>query len=275
MGIVNAAPDSFSEPPGSRDPERLVELGLELARDGAAILEVGGESGRTDRAAVSEEEEAARIVPVIQGLSEQGMIVSAETWRTGPARAALEAGAAMINDPSGLAEPALAELCAQSGAALVITHTRTAPKTKRFPGYDDVVRDVIDFLAERVALARELRVEEEQIVLDPGIDLAKTPAESVEVLRRLDELHVLGRPLLLAVSRKDFVGAVCGRPPRGRGAGTLAALEPALDAPGAIVRVHDVAAASDFLAVRRALRGQADAPSAPLAEHLRREETAP
>jgi dihydropteroate synthase len=113
-------------------------------------------------------------------------------------------------------------------------------------------------------------VEEEQLVLDPGIDLAKTPTESVELLRRLGELYRLGRPLLIAVSRKDFVGALCGRPPAHRGAGTLAALEPALDAPAAIVRVHDVAAAADFLAVRRALRGQAEAPAEALAEELRR-----
>lgn len=270
MGILNAAPDSFSERPSERDAGELARRGLELARDGAAIVEVGGESGRTDRPAVSEEEEAERIVPVVRRLAEEGLVVAVDTWRGGPARAAVEAGAAMVNDPSGLTDPGVAEVCAETGAALVITHTRAAPKTKRFPGYDDVVADVAELLAGRSAVACELGVEEEQLVLDPGIDLAKTPAESVEVLRRLAELYHLGRPLLLAVSRKDFIGALCGRPPACRGAGTLAALEPALDAPAAIVRVHDVAAAADFLAVRRALRGEAEAPSEPLAEELRR-----
>jgi dihydropteroate synthase len=117
-------------------------------------------------------------------------------------------------------------------------------------------------------------VSEDQLVLDPGIDLAKTPAESVELLRRLPELYRLGRPLLLAVSRKDFLGAIRGRSPARRDAGTLAALEPALDAPAAIVRVHDVAAAADFLAVRAVLRGQAEAPPEPVAEELRREAVA-
>ena len=137
----------------------------------------------------------------------------------------------------------------------MITHTRARPKTKAFPGYDDVVADVAALLGERIATAIEAGVAREALVLDPGIDLAKTPAESIEVLNRLPELYGLERPLLLAVSRKDFVGAVTGRTPAERGAGTLAALEPALAAPAAIVRVHDVAAAVDFIAVRRALLG--------------------
>ena len=143
--------------------------------------------------------------------------------------------------------------------ALVITHTRAAPKTKAFPPYGDVMADVTDLLGERSARARELGVGDEQLLLDPGIDLAKTPAESVEILRRLEELDSLGRPLLVAISRKDFVGALTGRPPRDRGAGTLGAIEPALDVAAAVLRVHDVAAAADFLAVRAALRGEVHA----------------
>ena len=270
MGIVNATPDSFSDRQGPKDPGELAERALALADQGAHIIDVGGESGRTDTSAVSEAEEAERIVPLVRRLAAAGIAVSVDTWRAGPAEAALEAGAAMLNDVSGLADLALADLCARSGAALVITHTRARPKTKAFPDYEDVVADVAGLLGERMGIAIEAGVAKEAVVLDPGIDLTKTPAESIEVLARLSELYGLERPLLLAVSRKDFVGAVTGRPPAERGPGTLAALEPALEAPAAIVRVHDVAGAVDFIAVRRALLGL-DAPDArPLAEGLRR-----
>ena len=150
--------------------------------------------------------------------------MSVDTWRAPVARAALAAGAAMINDVSGLSEPELADACAESGAALVVTHTRAAPKLKAYPDYDDVVDDVIGLLAERSAEARRRGVADDQIVLDPGVDLAKTPAESVTVLRRLDEVRALGRPLLLALSRKDFIGVITERPPSQRLAGTLAAV---------------------------------------------------
>jgi len=139
-------------------------------------------------------------------------------------------------------------------------HTRVAPKgTLLDPAaYDDVVADVVAFLGERMAVARAAGVAEEQLVLDPGPDFAKTPAQTVAVLRRLDALRVLGRPLLLAVSRKDFVGVITGRGPRERGAGTLAALDAGVRAGAAILRVHDVAAAADFLAVRAVLAGERD-----------------
>lgn len=271
MGIVNATPDSFSDPQGRKDPGALVERALALVEDGAAIVDVGGESGRTDCETIPEAEETARILPLVSALVETGVAVSVDTWRAGPAAAALDAGAAMINDVSGLAEPELATLCAAAGAALVVTHTRAAPKTKAFPGYEDVVADVADLLHERSALARQAGVPEDGLLLDPGIDLAKTPAESVELLRRLPELYALGRPLLLAISRKDFVGALTGRRPAERGAGTLAAIEPALAAPGAVLRVHDVASAADFIAVRSALRGGEGVAPGGLDEALRRE----
>lgn len=271
MGIVNATPDSFSDPQGQKEPAALTERALSQVQDGAHIIDVGGESGRTDRVAISEQEEAARVVPLVAALAAAGVAVSVDTWRVGPARAALDAGAAMINDVSGLAEPALAALCARSGAALVITHTRAAPKTKAFPEYTDVVADVLALLRDRTALALDAGVPHDGLLLDPGIDLSKTPAESVEVLRRLPELYPLGRPLLLAISRKDFVGALTGRRPAERGAGTLAAVEPALAAPAAVLRVHDVAAAADFVRVRRALREGESALDGALEEGLRRE----
>lgn len=272
MGIVNATPDSFSDPPGRRSPGDLERRALELVAEGADIVDVGGESGRTDRPPVSEDEEAERVVGLVERLVGAGLCVSVDTWRAGPARAALEAGAAMVNDVSGLADPALAELCARHGAALVITHTRARPKTKAFPAYADVVEDVAALLAERCELAVGAGAPREALLLDPGLDLAKRPDESIELLRRLPELERLGRPLLLAVSRKDFVGALTGRAPAERGAGTLGAVEPALDLAGAVLRVHDVAATADFLRVRRALRGEAEAPAPELTEPLRREE---
>jgi dihydropteroate synthase len=270
MGIVNATPDSFSDRQGPKDSEELAGLGLRLLGDGAAIVDVGGESGRTDMEAVSVDEEIARVVPVVERLAAAGALMSVDTWRGPVARAALAAGAAMINDVSGLSDETVAEACAQTRAALVITHTQAPPKTKAFPHYDDVVTSVREFLHERMAAARAAGVGEDRIVLDPGIDIAKTPAESIELLRRLPELAGLGRPLLLAVSRKDFVGALTERPPAERDAGTLAAVGAAVDGGARVIRVHDVAGTRDYLRVREALANGADS-TLQLAPGLRRE----
>jgi dihydropteroate synthase len=253
MGIVNATPDSFSDPQGEKSLDALVERARALAEAGAAIIDVGGESGRTDRAAVPVEEERARVVPLIERLAADGLRVSIDTWRAPVARAALAAGATMVNDVSGLSDVEVADACAEAGAELVITHTRVPPKVKAYPEYTDIVADVIELLSERSAVARERGVGADRLIFDPGIDIAKSPAESVELLRRLPELAELGRPLLVAVSRKDFVGALTGRAPASRDAGTLAALGVAADAGASILRVHDVAAARDYLAVRSAL----------------------
>jgi dihydropteroate synthase len=258
MGILNATPDSFSDPRGHKPLTELVGRALEQVAAGAVLVDVGGESGRTDREAVSVEEEISRVGPVVEALAAEGVTVSVDTWRAPVARAALDAGAAMINDVSGLSEPEVAEDCARRGAALVITHTRIPPKTKGFPAYADVVEDVVALLRERSKDARSRGIADEQLVLDPGIDLAKTPAESVEVLRRLPELQALGRPLLLSVSRKDFLGALTDRSPAARQAGTLAALGAAVDGGAAILRVHDVPDARDYLAVRAALNGETE-----------------
>jgi dihydropteroate synthase len=181
-----------------------------------------------------------------------------DTYKPAVAEAAIAAGAVLVNDVSGLRDPALADVCASTGAGLVLMHTRAAPKeTLLDPGtYDDVVADVAAFLRERMAVAAARGVHREQLLLDPGPDFAKTPAQTVAVLRRLDVLHALGRPLLLAVSRKDFVGAITGRPPQQRLAGTLAAVGAAVDAGAQVLRVHDVAAVRDYLAVRSVLRGE-------------------
>jgi len=274
MGIVNATPDSFSDP-GNHDPGELAERGRALAAAGAAVIDVGGESGRTDREAVPEAVEAARVVPVVERLAADGLTVSVDTWRAHVARAALEAGAQMVNDPSGLYEPEVADACADHHASLVLTHTHVPPKQKAYPAHGDVMADVRQLLGERDAQARERGVEAGRIVLDPGIDMGKTPAESIELLRRLHELSDLERPVLVAISRKDFIGALLGRAPAGRDPGTLAALEAAAIGGAAYVRVHDVAAAADYLTVRSAMRGELPvAGDLRLPEELRREPAA-
>ncbi len=260
MGIVNASPDSFSDAGAHRTLEDRVALAAELLEAGADLIDIGGESGVTGVPPVAAEEEISRVVPLIERVAgELGALVSVDTYKPAVARAAIAAGAAIVNDVSGLRDPELAEVCATTGAALVIMHTRARPKEKLLdPGLDGrVVADVELFLCERIALALERGVAFEQIVLDPGPDFGKTPAQTVDVLRALPALHALGRPLLLAVSRKDFIGAITLRPPRERLAGTLAAIGFGVDAGAHILRVHDVAEAADFLAVRAALEGQA------------------
>jgi dihydropteroate synthase len=254
MGIVNASPESFSDGAAVGGLEEQVRRALELRDAGAGIVDVGGESGVTDRAPVPEDEEIARVVPLVERLAGEGITVSVDTWKPAVARAAVAAGATIVNDVSGLRDSRLADVCAAAGAALVIAHTAAPPKEKAFPGYGDVAAEVVAFLRERVELARARGVE--RIVLDPGPDLAKTPAETVAVLRALPDVVALGHPVLLAVSRKDFVGAITSRPPHERLGGTLAAIGSGLDAGASILRVHDVAAAADYVAVRAALRGE-------------------
>ena len=273
MGIVNASPDSFSDAGAHPDLEARVRLARELLDGGADILDVGGESGITRRAPVAVDDELERVVPLVERLAgELGALVSVDTYKPAVAEAAIAAGAAIVNDVSGLRDPALAAVCARTGAALVLMHTRAAPKQRlQDPAlYDDAVADVHAFLAERMALALAHGMRDEQLILDPGPDFAKTPAQTIAVLRRLDELHALGRPLLLAVSRKDFIGALTRRGPRERIGGTLAALGHGVDAGAHVLRVHDVAQAADYLAVRAVLRGQADVdPALALDEALR------
>jgi dihydropteroate synthase len=257
MGIVNATPDSFSDADEHLTLDARVAHASTLLAAGADLLDVGGESASGHVPSVSVDEEITRVVPLIERLAGEGATVSVDTYRPAVAEAAISAGAVLVNDVSGLRDEALADVCAATGAGLVLMHTRVAPKgTLLDPGrYDDVVADVTGFLRERMAVAVGRGVDPEQIVLDPGPDFAKTPAQTIAVLRALGELGDLGRPVLLAVSNKDFVGALTGRGPRERLAGTLAAVAFGVDAGARILRVHDVAAAADFLRVRAALRG--------------------
>jgi len=276
MGVVNASPGSFSDAGSAEGVDARVAHAAALVEAGADVIDVGGESAITGRPALDAEEEIARVVPVVERVAgELGAIVSVDTYKPAVARAAIAAGAALVNDVSGLRDERLAAVCAQTGAALVVVHTRAAPKVRRedpalYGG--DAVGDVLGFLAGRLAAARTCGVGDEQLLVDPGPDFTKTPAQTIEVLRRLGELHALGRPILLAASRKDFVGALTGRRPRERLAGTLAAVAHGVDAGAHLLRVHDVGATADFLAVRGALRGERGVPEdLVLAEELRHE----
>ena len=264
MGIVNATPDSFSDP--GRDPtvEARVARAVAQADAGAAIVDVGGQSSITGVAELPVAEEVARVVPVVAGIvaAAPELLVSVDTYRPEVVAAVLDAGASIVNDVSGLLHPEVGRLCAAAGAGLVVMHTRAVPKVKVLDDelYDDaggVVDDVVAFLADRLAAAQAAGVVPEATIVDPGPDFAKTPHQTVAVLRALDRVTALGRPVLLALSRKDFVGAITDRPPALRLAGTLAAVGH-LAGPGTILRVHDVAAVADYLAVAAALAGASD-----------------
>jgi dihydropteroate synthase len=272
MGIVNATPDSFSDTGEHRTLEARLELAAALLADGAEVIDIGGESGVTNRPPVPAEEEIERVVPLISRVADElDALVSVDTYKPAVARAAIAAGAAIVNDVSGLRDPELAEVCADTGAGLVLMHTRAAPKEKLFdPSLDGrVMSDVEEFLSQRIETALGRGMAFDQLLLDPGPDFGKTPAQTVEALRDLERLHSLGRPLLLAVSRKDFIGALTGRAPRDRLAGTLAAVGWGMRAGVHMIRVHDVAATADFVTVQAALAAQAEvAPSLRLAEDL-------
>jgi dihydropteroate synthase len=259
MGIVNVTPDSFSDAGLHQTLDQRVELAASLLAAGAHVIDIGGESGVTNRPAVAPEVEIERVTPLIERVSrELGARVSVDTYKPAVARAAIASGACIVNDVSGLHDPELADVCAETGAGLVLMHTRAEPKQKLLDrSYDGrIVADVRGFLEQRIELAVSRGVRFEQLMLDPGPDFAKTPAQTIEVLRALDTLRALRRPILLAVSRKDFVGALTGRGPRDRLAGTLAAIAHGVDAGAHMLRVHDVAATADFLAVRAALNGE-------------------
>jgi dihydropteroate synthase len=276
MGVVNASPDSFSDDGSARTLDRQLRLAGELVDAGADILDVGGESARTGVPPVSVEAEIERVVPLVARIAaELGAIVSVDTYKPLLARAAIGAGASIVNDVSGLRDPALADLCAETGAALVLMHTLAAPKQRlQDPDLygEDVTGEVLAFLHTRIELALAAGVSSEQLILDPGPDFAKTPAQTIALLANVGRLHELHRPLLMAISRKDFIGALTSRAPRERLAGTLAALAHGVDAGAHIFRVHDVAAAADYLAVRAALRGECEPRGdLALAEELRHE----
>ena len=255
MGIVNATPDSFSDGGLYLDREAAVRHGLQLAREGAAILDVGGESSRPGAEPVDEAEELARVLPVVERLAAAGERVSVDTTKVAVARAALAAGATIVNDVSAFRfDPGMAELVAEAGAGCCLVHMRGEPRTMHHdPSYDDVVSQVKAFLEERLAFAVAAGIDEQRIWLDPGIGFGKNVEHNLELLRRLDEIVAIGRPVVVGTSRKSFLGKLAGgKPAEERLPGTIATNVLALERGASIFRVHDVGPVVDALAVTAA-----------------------
>jgi len=257
MGVVNVTPDSFSDGGFFLDPEAAIAHGRELAEAGAEILDVGGESTRPGADPVLAEEELRRVVPVIRGLSGLDCEVSVDTSKATVAEAALDAGATIVNDITALrGDPAMAPLCAERGATVVLMHMLGEPRTmQEDPRYDDVVAEVKSFLSERLQAAAAAGVAEERVWLDPGIGFGKTAAHNMELLRRLGELRELGRPLVVGTSRKSFIGRVDGSAAGERLGGTIASSVLAAAEGAEVLRVHDVAEMRQALAVAAAILG--------------------
>jgi dihydropteroate synthase len=256
MGIVNVTPDSFSDGGLFLDAAAAVEHGRELAAQGADVVDVGGESTRPGAAEVSAEEELARTRPVVSGLAGDGIAVSIDTSKAVVAEAALDAGAAIVNDVTALrGDPSLGGVCADRGCEVVLMHMLGTPRTmQRDPVYDDVVDDVRAFLAERIEAALQAGIAEERIWVDPGIGFGKTVEHNVELLRRLGELRDLGRPIVVGTSRKSFIGKLTGREITGRIGGTIASNVLALRAGAEMLRVHDVRAVADAVTIAEAIQ---------------------
>ena len=257
VGVLNVTPDSFSDGGRYLDPGAGVEHALRLAAEGADLIDVGGESTRPGAPEVSEEEELRRVIPVLERLAAARfpVPVSIDTSKPEVARAALGAGAVMVNDVRALADPELARVVAESGVAVVLVHMRGTPRDMRDRAvYGDVVSEVRSELSGAMARAIRAGVREDRIVIDPGIGFAKTSEQSIELLARLPDLARLGRPLLVGPSRKSFLGAITGAPPEERLAGTLAAVTAAVLGGATFIRVHDVAASRQAARVAAALR---------------------
>ena len=259
MAVINATPDSFSDAGKYATIEARMERTQEVLRQGADILDIGGQSAITGVPEISEEEEIERITPVIEWVAANTTaIMSIDTYRPKVAEAALRAGAHIINDISGLLYPELADVVASHGAGYILMHNRGRPKVRLTDAnlYDDVVADVLEFMNDRFSKLSAAGVTRDQIIVDPGPDFAKTPAQTVEVLQNIAQLLDYGRPVLFPVSRKDFIGAITGRAPRERLAGTLAAIAHTLTKTrSGIYRVHDIEDVRNFLDVWDVLQG--------------------
>jgi dihydropteroate synthase len=261
MGVLNVTPDSFSDGGKFLDVERAVEHAMEMARAGADIIDIGGESTRPGAAPVGVEEELRRVLPVVERLRD--LIVSVDTTKAAVAERALAAGARIVNDISALRFDArMVEVVRDAGAGAVLMHMQGTPQTMQHsPHYDDIIAEVRSFLAERVAFAESHGLKKTQIAVDPGIGFGKTVTHNLQILARLDEFGSLGCPLLVGVSRKSFIGKLlapreAGRKPEtdGRLWGTAATVAWAVAQGAQIVRVHDVAEMTDVVRMVEAVK---------------------
>jgi dihydropteroate synthase len=257
MGVVNVTPDSFSDGGRFLEPQAAIAHARGLIEEGADILDIGAESSRPGARGVSAEEELSRLMPVLEGLSGCAVPVSVDTAKPEVMRAAIGAGAAMINDIRALRSPGALEAVADSDAGVCLMHMQGEPRTmQQEPRYRDVVTEVAAFLEERAAAAQGAGIALERIAVDPGFGFGKTVAHNFELLRELGRIAALGLPVVAGWSRKSTLGALTGRAAEGRLAASLAAALLAVERGARIVRVHDVAATRDALAVLAALDGR-------------------
>jgi dihydropteroate synthase len=255
MGVVNVTPDSFYDGGRWLEPGRAVSHALEMAGQGAGLLDVGGESTRPGASPAGEDEELGRVLPVIEAVSAASEVpVSVDTAKPEVMRAAAAAGAELINDVNGLRAPGALEAAAQTGCGVCLMHMQGEPRTmQEAPVYDDVVEDVYRFLAERVEAAVGAGIPEGRIAVDPGFGFGKTLAHNLSLMRHLDRLAGLGRPILVGVSRKSMIGAVTGRAVAGRLPAGLALAALAVERGANIIRTHDVAPTLDVVKMTAAV----------------------
>ena len=241
MGVLNVTPDSFSDGGLWTDPARAIEHGIEMAESGAAIIDVGGESTRPNAEPVSEEDELKRVLPVIEGLATKIEVpISIDTRKSSVARAAVDAGASIVNDTLG-EEGSVAGIAAETGAAIVVMHSRGTPQTMRgLVDYSDVVEDVKAFLEDKAVELERMGIARDSIVLDPGFGFAKSPDQNLALLNHLERIVDAGYPVLAGTSRKSFIGAVLDLPEDQRVEGTIATVIISVMKGAHIVRVHDV-----------------------------------
>ena len=241
MGILNVTPDSFSDGGSFDDPGRAAAHGLRMIRDGADIVDVGGESTRPGARAVPAAEELRRVLPVIERLSKARAVVSIDTAKAAVAGAAFEAGARILNDVTALRDPRMARAAARAGAAVLLMHMKGRPRTmQKAPRYRDVVAEILLFFREKLKIALRAGIPRDKILVDPGIGFGKSPEHNVEILRRLDEFRRLGCALAIGTSRKSFIGHFLRRRPDERVSGTAATVAAAILRGADVVRVHDV-----------------------------------
>jgi dihydropteroate synthase len=278
MGIVNVTPDSFSDGGRTIDPAAAIAHARRLITEGAEIVDLGAESTRPGASPVPAEEQLRRLMPVVEALAADGACISVDTASAAVARRALQAGASIVNDVTALGDPEMGRVVAETGAGLVLMHMRGTPRTMQHdPRYGDAAREVADWLGARVESARRAGVEAERVALDPGIGFGKTPRHNFELLARLEELEALGRPVVVGVSRKSFLGKQGGAgeaaagvtdpaadaaaqapspdlPPDQRLEGGLAATAVAVFLGAHVVRTHDVAATARAVRIAEQLR---------------------
>ena len=258
MGVLNVTPDSFSDGGRFFDLQEAVGRGIKMAQQGAAIIDVGGESTRPGAEPVSDEEQIRRVVPVIDGLAYEITVpISIDTYNVEVARAAIDAGASMINDVTALGDEKMAGFAVEVGAPVILMHMQSRPQTMQVePKYEDVVEEVLEFLLKRAKQAEKYGVPKERIFIDPGIGFGKTLEHNLELLRNISRFVKTEYRVLVGPSRKSFIGTLTGKEnPPDRVFGTAATVAHCVTAGVSIVRVHDVAEMMDVVKVANALRG--------------------